>query len=65
METDRAFISQRLFKLVSKFSILTTDANTMMQPIQLTAMPVILNEKDTESWLTASRQITLQLQLPR
>jgi putative SOS response-associated peptidase YedK len=46
------------------FSILTTDANTMMQPIHPTAMPVILIGDDMETWLTAPREITLQLQNP-
>lgn len=44
------------------FSILTTDANAMMQPIHPTAMPVILTGDDMETWLTAPREIALQLQ---
>jgi len=31
------------------FSILTTDANAMMQPIHPTAMPVILTGDDTDT----------------
>ena len=46
------------------FSILTTDANAIMQPIHLSAMPVILSGDDMETWLTAPREIALQLQHP-
>jgi putative SOS response-associated peptidase YedK len=46
------------------FSILGTDANAMMQPIHPTAMPVILNGDDAETWLNASREIALELQHP-
>jgi putative SOS response-associated peptidase YedK len=46
------------------FSILTTDANEMMQPIHPAAMPVILNEDDAETWLNAPREIAVQLQHP-
>jgi putative SOS response-associated peptidase YedK len=46
------------------FSILTTDANAMMQPIHPTAMPVILTGEDAETWLTAPREIAIQLQHP-
>ena len=46
------------------FSILTTDANAMMQPIHPTAMPVILTGDDIDTWLNAPREIALQLQHP-
>jgi putative SOS response-associated peptidase YedK len=46
------------------FSILTTDANAMMQPIHPTAMPVILTEDDVDTWLKAPQEIAIQLQHP-
>jgi putative SOS response-associated peptidase YedK len=46
------------------FSILTTDANEMMQPIHPSAMPVILTGDDAETWLSAPREIALELQHP-
>jgi putative SOS response-associated peptidase YedK len=46
------------------FSILTTDANAMMQPVHPSAMPVILTGDDAETWLSAPREIALQLQYP-
>ena len=45
-------------------SVLTTDANAMMQPIHPTAMPAILTGDDAETWLNVPREIAIQLHCP-
>jgi putative SOS response-associated peptidase YedK len=44
------------------FAFLTTQANDLVRPVHAKAMPVVLAEADWETWLTASREVALDLQ---
>lgn len=46
------------------YSFLTTEANEVVRPIHPKAMPVVLTERDWDTWLTASTDDALMLQRP-
>lgn len=46
------------------FGFLTTEPNTVVEPIHPKAMPVILRQQDWEPWLSASHEEALRLQRP-
>lgn len=46
------------------FAFLTTDANSLVEPIHPKAMPVILHDEDEERWLTAPFDEAIELAAP-
>ncbi|WP_275588807.1 SOS response-associated peptidase [Croceicoccus hydrothermalis] len=46
------------------FAFLTTEANSVVEPIHPKAMPVILHDEDEEKWLTAQMEDALDLAEP-
>lgn len=46
------------------FSFLTTEANSDVRPIHAKAMPVILRERDFDTWLSAPWEAAAKLQRP-
>lgn len=46
------------------FGFLTTEANDVVRPVHRRAMPVILHERDWDTWLTAEPGPALRLQRP-
>ncbi len=46
------------------YGFLTTQPNAVVRPIHPKAMPVILHERDWETWLTAPAAVALALQQP-
>ncbi len=46
------------------YGFLTTEPNTVVEPIHSKAMPVILHPDDWDTWLNAESNLALQLQQP-
>lgn len=46
------------------FAFLTTEPNDIVKPVHKKAMPVMLNDQDYETWLTASVEDALKLARP-
>jgi hypothetical protein len=69
--TERAFIPQRLFKVIYKnegkhwlFKILIIEPNAMFESVHFHAVHILLDEGAAATWLTAPRKIAPRFQRP-